>query len=147
MKIKKILILLVLFCFVANAFITISCISKNKLDEYSVVKKNVHDDNDTIKNDLVSKEGIEKIKIGFSISQVTKVLGPGIVGDPPTVSLVYQGENGGKYEILFFEFRKLKNKVKPKKQVTGIYYSINKLQGYFLLPMDLRGKSWDEVIQ
>ncbi len=92
----------------------------------------------------ISLVEIDKIKIGLTIEQVIDILGPGILGDPPPVCLIYMCKDGSRVSVLFYEFQ---NKgIKYIGKVTGIYHYSNELKGHFLLPNELKGKSWDEIM-
>lgn len=93
----------------------------------------------------ISSVDIEKISLGLTMDEVTELLGPGIVGDPPFIALLYSSDDGGTYGILFFEFQDANTFGEFKNGVTGIYYSKDS-KGYFFLPEEIKGNTWEEVI-
>lgn len=102
-------------------------------------------DNDTLPSYMISEDDIEKITIGLTIEEVIDMLGEGIPGDSPIFCVSYHAIEGGVYEICFIELQDAERLGEMRNEVTGVAY-FNNANGYFLLPEELRGESWEEVM-
>ncbi len=133
------------FLIVTIVFVLIGC-DHSKNDSVIQQRDNLSDivNGKYYSMNKISLAETDKIKTGLTIQTVIDILGPGTLGDPPVVCLIYSCKDGSSVSILFYEFQN--KKIKYVGRVTGIYHYLNNSKGHFLLPNELKGKSWDEIM-
>lgn len=99
----------------------------------------------TCKGDGLTYSAIMSVQCGWTMEQLSERLGHGLVGDPPTVSVMYPAQEGGNYEVLFFTMPDEHGEVYPTNAVIAVYHSIPNEDGHFILPQKVRGKTWKSV--
>lgn len=93
----------------------------------------------------ISPDNIQKIQLGQTMKKVEELLGPPLLCDGRFPAYLYFTDTGDSFGILFFDF--LGKEPKPTGVVTGLIFGPKKGEGWFLLPKEIKGKSYEEVMK